>query len=111
MSNWTEDSLSDQQREWLEAIRACSASGKTMKAFAESKGLSLQDFYAWKKTFVQKWILPRTRGTGFQRVQVVEAEPAGVECRLLLPNGVTVILTGHLKDNGLTQLLQSAMAL
>lgn len=111
MSDWTEDSLSDKQRQWLKTIRACEASGKSMKEYAESKGLSLQSLYAWKKTFVNKGILPRTRGAGFQRVTVVKTDPAGIECRLLLPNGVTVILTGQLKDQGLTQVLQSAMQL
>lgn len=111
MANWTEESLSDRQRQWLEVIRVCEASGKTMKEYAESEGVSLQSLYAWKKTFVKKGILPRTRDSGFQRIEIVKNKPAAIECRLLLPNGITVVLTGDLAGSELTQVLQSAMQL
>lgn len=99
--------LTERQSDWLAKIKACEASGKSVKAFAESEGLRLQDLYSWKKTLVKKGVLPRTRPSGFQRAKIVETYSTEVDCRLVLPNGVTVILSGgHLQ-----QILQSAMAL
>jgi len=105
MSDKPEQKLTVQQSDWLEKLKACDASGKSMKAFALSEGLDIKDLYSWKKTLVKKGVLPRSRSPRFQQAQIIDA--IGYECRMLLPNGITVILAGH--DMNLTTLLQSAM--
>ncbi len=109
MTNKPEHKLTIQQSEWLEKLKACDASGKSMKAFARSEGLNIQDLYSWKKTLVKKGVLPRSRTPRFQRVQIMDA--TGYECRILLPNGITVVLPGGAQDMNLANILHSAMQL
>jgi len=107
MSKNPEPTLTSRQKEWLAKIKTCQASGKSMKTFATSEGLALQDLCSWKKMLVKKGVLPRTRPLHFQRAKIIETSSAEVDCRLVLPNGITVILSGGI----LQQILQSAMAL
>lgn len=85
-----EHKLTARQSDWLEKLTACKTSGKSMKAFAASERLNLQDLYSWKKTLVKKGVLPRSRTPRFQQVEIMGT--TGSECRIMLPNGVTVIL-------------------
>jgi len=91
-------------------LKACKASGKSMKAFAVSEGLSIQDLYSWKKTLVKKGVLPRSRAPHFQQAQIIEVA-TGYECRILLPNGITVMFSGGTHDMNLANILHSAMQL
>ena len=50
-------SLTDKQKFWLEHIDACSKSGQTMKAYAQSNDLSVSAIYAWKKTLRRKGVI------------------------------------------------------
>jgi len=109
MTDTPKHKLTTQQNDWLEKIKACNASGKSMKAFAASEGLNLQDLYSWKKMLVKKGVLPRSRTPRFQQVHIID--PAGSECRILLPNGVTVILPGGTHDMSLENILHSAKQL
>jgi len=109
MTNTPEQKLTTQQSDWLEKLKACKASGKSMKAFAISEGLNLQDLYSWKKTLVKKGVLPKTQTPRFQQVQIMDA--TGSECRILLPNGVTVILPHGTHDMSLSNILRSAKQL
>jgi len=109
MINKPEHNLTVQQRHWLEKLNACNASGQSMKAFATSEGLNLHDLYSWKKTLVKKGVLPRTRAPRFQAVQIKET--TGYECRIVLPNGVTVIFPRGAQEMSLAILLHSAMQL
>lgn len=101
--------LTEQQSHWLTLLKTCKASGQTMKAFAASEGLALNDLYTWKKIRVKKGVLPRTQKR-FQRAEMVETGRVP-ECRILLPNGIAVILPGSLDITGITQLLRSTMPL
>lgn len=109
MADKPEQALTVQQSDWLEKLKACNASGKSMKAYAASEGLSIQDLYTWKKTLVKKGVLPRSRSPRFQQVQIVDT--IGSECRILLPNGVTVILPVGAHDMSLENILHSAKQL
>lgn len=108
MPDKPEQNLTQQQCDWLKKLKACKASGKSMKAFAVSEGLSIQDLYSWKKTLVKKGVLPRSRAPRFQQAQIIEVA-TGYECRILLPNGVTVMLSGDAQDMSLVNILHSAM--
>jgi len=110
MPDSTDQNLTESQSRWLKTLQACKASGKTMKAFAASEELDLNELYTWKKVLVKKGVLPRTQKPRFQKVKIVDTGPVP-ECRILLPNGVAVILPGGLDSMGMTQLLRSAMQL
>lgn len=102
--------LTRTQQGWLKQIRACEASGKTLRAYAQERGLEVQTLYAWKKTLVKKGVLPRTRPARFQRVQVLAA-PGGGDWRIQLPNGVTVAFSGGVDADALATVLAGAVAL
>ncbi len=108
MTDKPEQKLTVQQSDWLEKLKASEASGKSMKAFALSEGLDIKDLYAWKKILVNKGVLPRSRVPRFQQAKIIDVT-AGYEYRILLPNGVTVMLSGNTQDMNLATILHSAM--
>ena len=57
MSERTAATLTERQQYWLEQIRACEASGKTIAAYAAAHELSAQAMYAGKQMLVRKGIL------------------------------------------------------
>ena len=102
--------LSERQRYWLEQIRACEVSGKTIAEYALDQGIDAKAMYAGKKTLVKKGVLPRTRPTRFQRAQVV-GPVVGNEWCIQLPNGVSVTFTGTVDAGSLTTVLNTAATL
>jgi hypothetical protein len=72
MSNAEGPTLTDRQQYWLEQVKACEASGKTVAGYAAEQGLSAQAMYAGKKLLVRKGDLPRTRPPRFQRAHARE---------------------------------------
>ena len=109
MSNVAGTALTERQRYWLEQVRACEASGKTVAEYAAEQGISAQALYAGKKLLVRKGVLPRTRPLRFQRVQVAGI-PAGSEWRIQLPNGVSVFCSGEVNAGVLATVLTTAAA-
>ena len=110
MDNTESTTLTERQRYWLEQVRACDASGKTVAEYAAEQGFSAQALYAGKKLLVRKGVLPRTRPLRLQRVQIAGA-PVGNEWRIQLPNGVTVSCSGAVDAGSLTTVLSTAAAL
>ena len=110
MSEVAGTTLTERQRYWLEQVRACEASGKTVAEYAAGQGFSAQALYAGKKLLVRKGILPRTRPLRFQRVQVAGV-PVGHEWRIQLPNGVSVFCSGAVDAGALATVLTTAAAL
>ena len=110
MSKVAGATLTERQRYWLEQVRACEASGKTVAEYASEQGISAQALYAGKKLLVRKGVLPRTRPLRFQRVQIAGV-PAGNEWRIQLPNGVTVSCSGAVDAGSLATVLSTAAAL
>jgi hypothetical protein len=110
MSKVAGATLTERQRYWLEHVRACEASGKTVAEYASEQGFSAQALYAGKKLLVRKGVLPRTRPLRFQRVQVAGV-PVGNEWRIQLPNGVTVSCSGAVDAGSLATVLSTAAAL
>ena len=85
--------LTARQRDWLEHVQACEASGKTFAEYALDQGIDAKAMYAGKKTLVKKGVLPRTRPARFQRAQMVHVA-VGSEWCIQLPNGVSVVFAG-----------------
>lgn len=52
--------LTDRQRHWLEQIKACEATGKSVAAYAAVHGIEARAMYGAKKVLVKKSVLPRT---------------------------------------------------
>ena len=102
--------LTERQRYWLEQVRACEATGKTVAEYAAEQGISAKALYAGKKLLVRKGVLPRTRSLQFQRVQVAGV-PVGTEWRIQLPNGVSVLCSGEVDAGALATVLSTAAAL
>ena len=66
MSEVAGATLTERQHYWLEQVRACESSGKTVAEYAAEQGFSPQAMYAGKKLLVRKGVLPRTRPLRFQ---------------------------------------------
>jgi len=109
MDDSQENSLTEKQRHWLEHLRACEAAGQGVAAYAAAQGLDARAMYAGKKTLVKKGVLPRTRRSRFQRVQVKDAVPA-TTWRIQLPNGLSVAFSGTVDTRTLSTVLTTAAA-
>ena len=109
MDDSPEISLTENQRHWLEHLRACEASGKGIAKYAATYGLDARAMYTGKKVLVKKGVLPRARRRRFQRVQVKDPV-AGSAWRVQLPNGVSVIFSGTVDSRTLSAVLTSAAA-
>lgn len=90
---------------WLEHFNACAADGGTIKAYAQSHGLSVASFYTARKryacTVVRKAPPSATTGVadaGQRAARFVRVQPAAmpggarVACRARLSNGAMVEL-------------------
>ena len=91
--------LTDRQRYWLEHIRSCEASGKSVTAYAAEHGFHVGAMYAGKKALVRKGALPGTQRSQFQRVQTAASATVDNKWRIHLPNGVSVDFSGSV-DGG-----------
>ena len=105
-----EQALTERQRYWLEHIRACAASGKSVTAYAAEHGFHVGAMYAGKKALVRKGVLPRTQHSQFQRVQTV-AMTADNKWRIQLPNGVSVDFSGAVESGSLSTVLKTVASL
>ena len=110
MSKVAGTTLTERQSYWLEQVRACEASGKTVAEYAAEQGISAQALYAGKRLLVNKGVLPRARPLRFQRVQIAGVA-AGNEWRIELPNGVSVFCSGAVDAGTLATVLTTAAAL
>ena len=79
-------------------------------AYAVEHEVSAQAMYAGKQMLVRKGILPRTRPSRFQRVQM-SGIPAGGDWRIQLPNGVSVAFSGEVEAGALAIVLNTAATL
>ena len=59
--------LTERQRYWLEQIKACEASGKSVARDAAEHGIHARAMYRAKKLLVRKGVLPRTRSARYPR--------------------------------------------
>jgi len=110
MSPSIKPTLTNLQSKWLAIIKACEASGKSMRAYADAKGLVAQKLYAWKKILIAKGVVPRESAGLFVKATIIEPVKNPHECRIILPNGVTVVVTNFSEDQ-LGDLLGQAIQL
>ena len=110
MDKAQEDSLTERQQYWLDHIRACEASGKSMADYAEAHDIHAKTMYAGKKMLVKKGILPRTHSNRFQRAQLTRMAVSH-DWRIQLPNGVLVMFTGAVEAKTLSTVLNTAASM
>ena len=101
--------LTERQRYWLEQMRACKASGKSIADYAADHGITAAAMYAGKKKLVEKGILPRTQPARFQQAHIVDTV-CDSEWRIQLPNGISVAFTGSVDAKALSAVLSAAAA-
>ena len=109
MDDSPEISLTENQRHWLEHLRACETSGKGIAAYAADHGLDARAMYTGKKVLVKKGVLPRTRPSRFQRAEVKDPVH-GSAWRIQLPNGLSVTFSGAVDARALGTVLATAAA-
>lgn len=83
--------LTKRQRYWLEHIRRASESGKTLKAYARARRVSLGALYNAKSKLMKNGVLPRQESSAEMSTLVpVRIEPAATArtaCRSQHPSG------------------------
>lgn len=86
-----ETPLTDKQRYWLDQLKACEASGQSMRQYANSHELNVTAFYNWKATLRRKGVLVNRPAESrlFRKAQVVDGRTLG-RCRLVLSTGLTL---------------------
>jgi len=99
--------LTKHQRYWLEQIKACEASGKSVAAYAAEHGFQVRAMYDAKKVLVRKGVLPRTQQVRFQRVQT-KLEAVDTEWCVRLANGISVEFSGSVEAGSLSTVLSTA---
>ena len=109
MSDIQENNLTELQADWLATLQACKSSGKSMVAYARDNDLIVKDLYTWKKVLIAKGLLPQTHTPRFTKANIQHSTDLGHECRIILPNGVTVVIFGNAGEMSLTRLLSSVM--
>jgi len=102
--------LTERQRYWLEKLKACEASGKSVAAYASDEGIQVRAMYGAKKVLVKKGVLPRTQQSRFQRVQT-QAVNVSSEWRIRYPNGVSVEFSGAADAESLSMILRTVACL
>jgi len=110
MDEAEEPRLTDRQRYWLEHIKACDASGKSVSGYAAEQGFQVGAMYAGKKALVRKGVLPRTQVVRFQRAQTTVVS-SDSEWHIRLPNGVSVDFSGPVDVGTLSTILTTVASL
>jgi hypothetical protein len=102
--------LSERQGYWLEHLRACDASGESIKAYAQRHDLSVHGLYAARKRLRQLGVpvsASCASSVSFARVSA-KVSPMQEGCwRVRFPNGTVMEWDGPLEGELLGSLLES----
>jgi len=99
------------QEKWLHRLRACEASGLSVKAFAEREGIDRKRLYNWRKVLTKKGLLSPRQPVRFQRAVVQPAADTSYAIQVQLPNGVTLSRAGEVSERVLNRVLKAAASL
>ena len=108
-----EQSLTERQRYWMDHLRACEATGKTMRAYASETGIDARSLYGAKKRLVKRGVLSaekRSVGVEFSRARVLGVAAHG-DCRVQFPNGITVTFSATVEGGALSKILSAVATL
>lgn len=87
----SEISLTAKQQFWFEHLKACAASGQSMRDYAEHHELDITAFYGWKARLRDKGLIEGTREARPRLFR--KASVTGValhRCRVMLPTGLAL---------------------
>lgn len=103
--------LTEKQQFWLDHLRRCQAGHGTIKAYAETHGLSLPSLYFWKRQLIDDGLLEGSRQVParFKRLDLMPVSTP-IAGRICLPNGVMVEWSAH-GEEALQVVLRAASAL
>jgi len=102
------------ETQWRALFSRFDKSGLSAAAFCREHELCPQYFSLRCKQLGQSKLKTNTRKKRkprFSKVALPESMATKYECRIILPNGVTVVVSGFLSGEGLSDLLQQAMQL
>lgn len=113
MNDVSSQEPSANERRWMEHLRACEASGKTMREYAADVGISVGSFYGAKKRLIRNGLISRQQSiaaVAFTRASIAltSQEPA---LRIELPNGISVSCSRTVDGATLTTVLRAAATL
>ena len=123
--------LTEKQRIWLTHVERCTATGVSMRAYADQHGLDVQRFYVWKSQLKQLGVLahdlampndidqpPPPALSPLIRAQVVsrssvEDQRQSTMCaaRVTLANGIAIEVPPGVAPEALGRLIVAACAL
>ena len=109
MAQATSQSVRLRPREqfWLDHLRAARRQGQTLKAYAQSHGLSVSALYTARSTLKRRGVLSEPAPT----LVPVRIPPAGAAFRVHLPNGVVVEVASHIESAACAAVLECASRL
>jgi hypothetical protein len=106
--------LSSRQREWLEHLKQCKASGETMRAYAKRHRLSVQAMYQAAKDLRRRGALaPAARSRTEPRASFVRVStpPSGLASwRVRFAGGAVLEGAGTLSNESLATLVEALSA-
>ena len=102
--------LNDRQRNWLDHLQKCAASGMTPREYAKVNGLNYCVQEKMRRRLEGMGVLDKSsrtlsNGPVFQKVSVSPDVRNYGPIRLVLPNGVNVSIDGGLDAGGLGEIL------
>jgi hypothetical protein len=89
------ETLTTQQRRWLDHLQQCHAQGLSYRIYAQHHGLKSKTLYNYKALLQRKGFLgeiPTATRNTTPRFQRISLPPGRSQCHISLPNGVTLSL-------------------
>ena len=93
---------------WLDHLRAARQTGQTLKAYAQTHGLSVSALYTAHSTLRGRGVLSEPAAPTLVPVRI---PPVGAAFRVHLPNGVVVEVASHVESAACTAVLECASRL
>ena len=103
--------LRPRERFWLDHLRAARRQGQTLKAYAQTHGLSVSALYSARSTLKRRGVLSEPATSAPTLVPVRIPPAAGAAFRVHLPNGVVVEVPAHADDARVGAVLECASRL
>jgi hypothetical protein len=105
-----EATITEQQRHWLNHIKAADAFDGSVADYVRAEGLTPKELYLWKAILTRRGLLPgkKTR-SDFVPVAITPGRSGVVS--LVLPNGVRLEFDGELRSEQMHSLVTAASQL
>ncbi len=106
------DTLCKKQQVWLGHVEACGDARVSMKAYAETHGHDLQQFYFWKGQLKRLGIIDAGQNArDVVPASTASAQPLDGKIHIQLAKGVSFVVPGIFDADALSALLKLAVRL